>query len=313
MRRVESKKRCLRCVDLPDESQGKWYTKKPRTRYTEPLKKFISPGGVYKKCMKKMIYHKAMVVHHGKDMLMKSREDDANNDIGCLLTSADYMERFQALPNGELQSEGFGKDESLSIEGRAVNYRPSERQRQIDEVLRGERLPPQFNAAATAATENDADSTNKAATSATGNYADDDTNEAAAAATGNDASGERDKRMRPKRGNQRQKRELMPSFHRSQMRRFRTAEPPRQILSICSTTSSDKRSSILLFSIESWTTSTAVLANTEVGPSSTNLHYFRPSFKLPSIERSRHLGMASLQLMPKMEWTRPTFETSSSE
>ena len=127
--------------------------------------------------MKKMIYHKAMVVHHGKDMLMKSREDDANNDIGCLLTSADYMERFQALPNRELQSEGFGKDESLSIEGRAVNYRPSERQRQIDEVLRGERLPPQFNAAATAATENDADSTNKAATSATGNYADDDTNE----------------------------------------------------------------------------------------------------------------------------------------
>jgi len=144
MQRVESKKRCLRCLELPDESQGKWYTKKMRTRYTEPLKKFMGPGGVYEKCMNKMIYHKVMVVHHGKDMLMKSREEDAKSDIGCLLTSADYMERFQALPNGELQSEGFGKDESLSIEGRAVNY--DRVQRRINEVLRGERLPPHNSA-----------------------------------------------------------------------------------------------------------------------------------------------------------------------
>ena len=62
MRRDGSKNRCLRCED-PEEETGKHYSKKMRTRYTEPVQKFMAPSGIYDKCMQKMLYHKALVIH----------------------------------------------------------------------------------------------------------------------------------------------------------------------------------------------------------------------------------------------------------
>ena len=48
--------------------------------------------------------------------------DFAKSNKGVVLIEEDYAEKYQGKPNGEIQSKHFGKDASVSMEMRIVNY-----------------------------------------------------------------------------------------------------------------------------------------------------------------------------------------------
>ena len=48
--------------------------------------------------------------------------DFATSTPGVIVTETDYAEQYQGTPNGEIQSEHFGKDASVSMEMRIVTY-----------------------------------------------------------------------------------------------------------------------------------------------------------------------------------------------
>ena len=49
------------------------------------------------------------------------RQHVANNPKTHLMTNQDHSERYQPSPDGEFQSEHFGKHKSMSMEGYATN------------------------------------------------------------------------------------------------------------------------------------------------------------------------------------------------
>ena len=48
--------------------------------------------------------------------------DFAASTPGGIVTEIDYAEQYQGAPNGEIKSEHFGKDASVSMEMRIVTY-----------------------------------------------------------------------------------------------------------------------------------------------------------------------------------------------
>eukprot|EP00957_Ditylum_brightwellii_P026244 1985180-Ditylum_brightwellii.AAC.1 len=44
------------------------------------------------------------------------------------MTQRDHAERYTPRPDGEIMSEGFGNDQSLSMEGVTVYYKPKNKE-----------------------------------------------------------------------------------------------------------------------------------------------------------------------------------------
>ena len=79
---------------------------------------FVKKGGVYKDTPKRILCHKFHCKFLGNDIALKMfRKFVARNPGTTLLTNRDYYERYQPSPEGEFQSEHFGKHQSVSLEG----------------------------------------------------------------------------------------------------------------------------------------------------------------------------------------------------
>ena len=85
------------------------------------MKYFMKPGGVYKKQMIKMAYHKTHVKLLGKMHAITLRQREALERLDTLLLAADFAFKYSpVLPNGLVQSEFFNQDQSMSMEGQTV-------------------------------------------------------------------------------------------------------------------------------------------------------------------------------------------------
>ena len=57
-------------------------------------------------------------------MAIKSRTEECMTNSLYISTQKDFSERYQPAPNGEIMSEGFAKDQSLSMEGVCLSLKP---------------------------------------------------------------------------------------------------------------------------------------------------------------------------------------------
>ena len=131
---VNGKKKftCTKCDAMSEEEKevilrnkkpASINTKKFKTRYKTPLHKFMEKGGVYEEQMKSYLCHKFHRTFLGQGMALKMITDYASeNAKTAILTNQDHSERYQPEPDGEFQSQHFGKYQSLSMEGYATTY-----------------------------------------------------------------------------------------------------------------------------------------------------------------------------------------------
>lgn len=88
------------------------------------MKEFMAPGGMYEKQMKKMLYHKAHVKLLGKMHMLRHRQKEAAL-LDAVEFQRDHAEKYTpAAPNGQIQSEYYGQDVSISMEGAATKFKP---------------------------------------------------------------------------------------------------------------------------------------------------------------------------------------------
>ena len=72
-----------------------------------------------------MAYHKAHVKLLGNQHAISSQADEAKNTPGAMSVASDFTDKYSpTLPNGTVQSEYYGQDERLSMEGRNVASTP---------------------------------------------------------------------------------------------------------------------------------------------------------------------------------------------
>jgi len=81
---------------------------------------FMKENGTYQKHMQHFLYHCFLIVMCGTRVAGKMAETVVRSNDHMLLARADHTERYQPSPNGELQSEGLGQEDSVSIEGRSL-------------------------------------------------------------------------------------------------------------------------------------------------------------------------------------------------
>lgn len=97
-----------------------------RCKCVLPMKEVMKAGGVYKKQMKNMAYHKTHVKLLGKMHVITSRQMEAFERLGTLLMAADFAFKYSPnLPNCSVHSEFFGQDQSMITEGRTVRWTPA--------------------------------------------------------------------------------------------------------------------------------------------------------------------------------------------
>ena len=89
---------------------------------SEPFDDFMFEGGTYHSHLQKMLHHTVHVKLLGSRKCGQMCRDFVLNDSGAVLMEEDYAEKYQGTPNGEIQSEHFGKDASVSMEMRIVNF-----------------------------------------------------------------------------------------------------------------------------------------------------------------------------------------------
>ena len=106
-------------------------SKQVRARVTSTISDFVKKDGIYHKHLRKMCFHRFHVIMLGSQMAIKSRTEECMTNSLYISTQRDFSERYQPAPNGEIMSEGFGKDQSLSMEGVCLSLKPCNRSEQI--------------------------------------------------------------------------------------------------------------------------------------------------------------------------------------
>ena len=96
--------------------------KKTRILVSEPFDDFMFEGGTYHSHLQKMFHHAAHVKLLGSRKCGKMCHDFVMSNNCAVLMEEDYTEKYQGTPNGEIQSKHFGKDASVSMEMRIVNF-----------------------------------------------------------------------------------------------------------------------------------------------------------------------------------------------
>ena len=96
--------------------------KKVRILVAEPFDDFMFEGGTYHKNLHKMFHHSAHVNLLGSRKCRRMCRDFTRTNSGVVLMEEDYAGKHQGTPNGEIQSEHFGKDAAVSMEMRIVNF-----------------------------------------------------------------------------------------------------------------------------------------------------------------------------------------------
>ena len=132
------KVRCQVCEDMKETQPEKFekykksqkpprvHKKRLRCRRTVPLKSFMARGGPFETQMKKMLKHKNHVKLLSKMHTVSTRETEADETPGTVSFLRDHAEKFQPpAPDGQIQSEYYGQDVSLLLEGSVVKFKPS--------------------------------------------------------------------------------------------------------------------------------------------------------------------------------------------
>lgn len=128
------KTRCTKCENMGTQEkqrlerkkkQPKIKSKRLRSKHVMPMKKFMAKGGIYEQQMKKMLLHKYLVKVMGKLHTTSSRNAEFEFTEGLLQFLRDHAEKWQPrAPNGQIQSEYYGQDVSVSIEGAIAKFIP---------------------------------------------------------------------------------------------------------------------------------------------------------------------------------------------
>ena len=116
---------CHACNDasLEDEKYevGKVSSKKRPSRKTEPVETFLP--GEYSAAMNEYVWHKYHVLMLSNSVTGKARK--AALRPGSVIGKYDYADRLKCVMNGQAQSDHFGNDIALSIEGAYIHaYSP---------------------------------------------------------------------------------------------------------------------------------------------------------------------------------------------
>ena len=81
--------------------------------------------GPFETQLKKMLKHKNHVKLLSKMHTIQTREKEAEQSPGTVSFLRDHAEKFQPpAPDGQIQSEYYGQDVSLSLEGSVVKFKP---------------------------------------------------------------------------------------------------------------------------------------------------------------------------------------------
>ena len=116
---------CHACNDasLDDEKyeMGKVSSKKRPSRKTEPIEIFLP--GEYSAAMNEYVWHKYHVLMLSNSVTGKARK--AALRPGSVIGKYDYADRLKCVMNGQAQSDHFGNDIALSMEGAYIHvYSP---------------------------------------------------------------------------------------------------------------------------------------------------------------------------------------------
>jgi hypothetical protein len=83
---------------------------------TEPLNKFILPGGTYEKYTWKMFQQQMHVKLLGSKLGVRMCYNHFQQNDQVIVAEMEYSKRYQPIPMQEIQLENFGKDADVSME-----------------------------------------------------------------------------------------------------------------------------------------------------------------------------------------------------
>ena len=89
------------------------------------MDKVMSKGRTYQTKLQGMLYHTTHVHMLGAKVCRRSVEREVRDTTGSALCRREHSEKYSCQPNGEIQSEGIGIDEAVSIEGASAYFKPS--------------------------------------------------------------------------------------------------------------------------------------------------------------------------------------------
>ena len=119
---------CLLCDAMDqaerDKQKAKFKWKYLRVQKIELMKDFMKEGGTYHIHMKSILYYTFLIVMLGSLVLGRMVEGEVAMKKNGLLFRRDFSEKFTPVRNGEIQSEGIGNDESVSMEVCSLFYTP---------------------------------------------------------------------------------------------------------------------------------------------------------------------------------------------
>ena len=124
--------KCTSAVDLNlMESPEKIVRRKEITLLESSIYSFHNE--VYIPMLHKFKYHIAIVSILNKNYCKKMRCDAFKNNLNWIISERDYAERLVKQLDGEIQSDHFGDNASLSIEGCTLQYHKNPRDNEITE------------------------------------------------------------------------------------------------------------------------------------------------------------------------------------
>ena len=117
---MEREKTCLHCEQLIQAKDSTFV----RGRFYQRMKLFCVQRKIgdfhnefYIKQIEKLVYHRNCYKLLGKYQVAKTRHEAFQSLPGHISTRSDYSERFKCEPDGQLQSEYFDNNRTLSMEG----------------------------------------------------------------------------------------------------------------------------------------------------------------------------------------------------
>jgi len=136
----KKKRRCKKCVDMSDEEKEAWLQQQKPARIVsnkykfkkcQPMKDFVKIGGVYQDAIQNYRLHRFHRTFLGTKVAIKKLRAYNLAVASCILLQSDYMEKYQPQPDGQFQSQYFGKRQSLSCEGHATWYQSAKTGEQV--------------------------------------------------------------------------------------------------------------------------------------------------------------------------------------
>ena len=98
---------------------------------TEPINKFILPGGTCEKYLWKMTQHQMHVKLLGSKFGARMCYDHFKQNDGVIVAGMDYSERYQPIPMCQIQSENCGKDADVLMEIHIVSLQDKDMSRRV--------------------------------------------------------------------------------------------------------------------------------------------------------------------------------------